>query len=95
VLFFGTGFGPARLPMLPGALAPLRPVELVSPVEAQIGEIPLAREDVFYAGLAPGYAGLYQFNLRIPPVLPSGDAEVRVGIAGEWSQPGIRIPVER
>ena len=93
LLFFGTGFGPARLPILSGALAPLAPTPLVSGIEAEIGGTALAPADIYYAGLAPGYAGLYQFNLRIPAGTPPGDAEVRVGIAGEWSQPGVRVPI--
>ncbi|MBM3775217.1 MAG: hypothetical protein FJW37_08645, partial [Acidobacteria bacterium] len=35
--------------------------------------------EVTFCGLAPGAAGLYQLNLRIPSGAPSGVAEVRVG----------------
>jgi uncharacterized protein (TIGR03437 family) len=47
-----------------------------------------------YVGQAPGFAGLYQINLELPPDLPSGDLEVRIEIDGVASQPGIRIAVE-
>jgi uncharacterized protein (TIGR03437 family) len=92
ILFFGTGFGPTRPPLLAGALAPLQPVWLVSRIEAQIGGRPLEPQDIYYWGLAPSYAGLYQFNLRVPEGA-SGEAEVFVKIGEEWSQPGVRIPV--
>jgi len=95
ILFFGTGFGPTRPPVLSGAVAPQAPVWLATQVEAQIGGSDLRAEDIYYWGLAPGFAGLNQFNLRIPLDAASGDAEVRVGVAGEWSQPGMRIPVQR
>ena len=62
-------------------------------IEAEIAGAALPSEDIYYWGLAPGFAGLYQFNLRIPATAAAGDAEVRVGIAGEWSQPGFRIAV--
>jgi uncharacterized protein (TIGR03437 family) len=95
ILFFGTGFGPTRPPLLSGALAPQAPTWMTSRIEAQIAGADLAPDDIYYWGLAPGFAGLYQFNLRIPAGTPSGDAEVRVGVAGEWSQPDLRIPVRR
>ena len=72
LLFFGTGFGPTIPAQVAGALAPLEPVPLVDaqgkekPIEVQIGGVALDPADIYYAGLAPGYAGLYQFNLRVP-----------------------------
>ncbi len=95
ILFFGTGFGPTRRLLLTGQLAPLEPMRLDKPIEARIGDITLAAEDVYYAGTAPGYAGLDQFNLRIPAAAPAGDLEVLVKIVDSWSQPGFRIPVVR
>lgn len=95
LLFFGTGFGLTRPPALSGALAPQAPTWMSSRVEARIGGLSLEGEDIYYWGLAPGFAGLYQFNLRVPSGAASGDAEVRVGVAGEWSQPDVRFPVER
>jgi uncharacterized protein (TIGR03437 family) len=93
ILFFGTGFGPTRPPALSGALAPMAPVWMTTRIEAEIGGAALGAEDIYYWGLAPGFAGLYQFNLRIPVGAATGEAEVRVGVAGEWSQPGFRIAV--
>ena len=95
IVFFGTGFGPSRPPLQNGELAPLMPLWLASRIEAKIGDVALDPEDIYYWGLAPGYAGLYQFNLRVPAAAPSGDMEVMVKIADSWSQTGMRIPVER
>jgi uncharacterized protein (TIGR03437 family) len=95
ILFFGTGFGATRPPTLSGALAAPAPTWMTARVEAQIAGAALAPDDIYYWGLAPGFAGLYQFNLRIPAATPSGEAEVQVGVAGEWSQPGLRVPVSR
>jgi len=95
LLVFGTGFGLTRPPTLAGALAPLSPVWLATRVEARIAGQTLAAEDIYYWGLAPTYAGLYQFNLRVPAAAPPGDAEVQVGVAGEWSQQGVRVTIER
>ena len=96
VLFFGTGFGPTlSTTVLTGQFAPPGPTWLAVPIEAQIGDILLGPEDKYYWGLAPGFAGLYQFNLRIPLAAPSGDLEVRIKVGEEWTQPGFRIAVQR
>ncbi len=95
IMFFGTGYGPTSPLMLSGALAPLEPLWMDYMIEARIGETLLPREDIYYWGLAPGYAGLYQFNLRIPVAAPAGDLEVQVKVADQWSQPGVRIAVAR
>lgn len=95
ILFFGTGFGPIRPPLRSGQLAPPEPTWMVTRIEAKIGDISLAPEDIFYWGMAPGFAGLYQFNLRIPPAVPSGDLEVVVKVDDYWSQPGVRVAVQR
>src|SRR5262249_45227910 len=85
---FATGFGPTRPPIHTGELAPPGPVWLDAKTEAKIGDIPLAPEDILYGGLAPGFAGVYQFNLRIPAAAPSGDLEVMLKVGDVWSQAG-------
>jgi uncharacterized protein (TIGR03437 family) len=47
---------------------------------------------VSYAGVAPGFAGLYQFNLRVPS-LPAGDHAIFVRTSNFVSQPGVTIRV--
>ena len=95
IFIFGTGFGPTRPPMHTGELAPPAPVWLDGKAEAKIGEAMLAPDDILYGGLAPGFAGVYQFNLRIPAAAPSGDLEVMVKVGDDWSQAGVKIPVTR
>ena len=51
---------------------------------------PVAAKDILYAGLAPGFAGLYQINLRMPQVLPP-DPEIRISVAAQASAPRIRL----
>jgi uncharacterized protein (TIGR03437 family) len=36
------------------------------------------RAEVFFSGLAPGYVGLYQINVRLPNDLPAGDLTLRI-----------------
>ena len=43
--------------------------------------------------LAPGFAGLYQINIVIPPWV-AANPEIRVAVAGAQSPPDVRIPVD-
>ncbi|MCC6539779.1 MAG: hypothetical protein IT162_19680 [Bryobacterales bacterium] len=57
-----------------GAIAPAdgNPLyKIVAPVTVTIGD---ASAEVIFAGLAPGFAGLYQLNVRVPAAAKTGDA---------------------
>jgi uncharacterized protein (TIGR03437 family) len=55
--------------------------------------VPVAADRVGYAGLAPGWGGLYQVNLRLPENVGS-NPEIKL-VAGEGaSQPALRIAVD-
>jgi len=44
--------------------------------------------EVLFSGLAPGFAGLYQVNAKVPADAPVGDAvEVQLEVAGQTSPP--------
>jgi uncharacterized protein (TIGR03437 family) len=84
VVLFGTGFGPTdpafeagELPAGIGGVA-----SGLGSVSVTVGEIPVAAEDIFYLGVAPGFAGLYQLNLRIPSNAPVGKLPVGVSVNG-------------
>ncbi|HWR52564.1 MAG TPA: PQQ-dependent sugar dehydrogenase [Bryobacteraceae bacterium] len=44
---------------------------------------------VLYAGLAPGFVGLYQINLEVPRGLPPGTHELKVTAGGRTGKPAI------
>jgi minor extracellular serine protease Vpr len=87
IQIFVTGLGRATPGGAPGA-DPLR-TGFVAPADGQplywtvqkpmvtIGEVPA---EVQFAGLVPGFAGLYQVNVRVPKGAPRGD-EVPLTIA--------------
>ena len=55
----------------PGRPAPQSPLSrAVLPVAATVGGLPA---EIQYAGLAPGYVGLMQLNLRVPGFHTSGN----------------------
>jgi uncharacterized protein (TIGR03437 family) len=49
--------------------------------------------NVFYAGLAPGFSGLYQINLVLPPWLPM-NPNVQIAIGQEVSPDGVELPAQ-
>jgi len=95
---YGTGFGIVN-PLIPdGAPAPLYPLSrTVTPVGCTLsdsrGQI-VGPAEVFYAGLAPGFTGIYQIDLRLPERLPAGpDVTVSCAPIGAFAVSGILIPL--
>ncbi len=48
---------------------------------------------IMYAGVAPGYAGLYQINVRLPDPLPP-NPEIRLALAGSLSPPSLILAAQ-
>lgn len=69
VCLFGVGFGPVT-PDLPAGVIVTQLNNLSLPFEVLFGAVPA---QIAYAGLTPGFIGLYQFNV-IVPAIPSGNA---------------------
>ncbi len=74
---YGFGFGPA-VPGSPAGQLVQQLNNLASAFQISIGGMPAT---VLYAGLAPNYTGLYQFNI-IVPTLPAGNAPLTFSLAG-------------
>jgi uncharacterized protein (TIGR03437 family) len=69
---FATGLGPVSNQPATGAPAPVKPLaQTTNPVTVTIGGV---ATQVLFAGLAPGYVGLYQVNLLVPGTAPAGSA---------------------
>jgi uncharacterized protein (TIGR03437 family) len=51
-------------------------------------ELPAA--NIFYAGVAPGFPGLYQINMRMPEDVDR-DLEIRIGFGDLLSPAGVRL----
>jgi uncharacterized protein (TIGR03437 family) len=88
IQLYGTGFGPTNPPVPAGIVVPA-PAELAEPaaLRIRVGEIDAP---VAWAGLVG--AGLYQFNIQVPP-LAAGDHLIVAEIAGERSQTGLYLTV--
>jgi uncharacterized protein (TIGR03437 family) len=91
ITVFLTGQGPVNPPVISGQPGPSSPLsEVILPVTAEIGGVQV---DIQFLGLAPGFVGLAQANLRVPTGL-SGNLPVRITIDGQISNAGVVSVVE-
>ena len=88
---FATGLGSVSPPGFTGMPAPEQPLsETLLPVDVTVGGREAA---VSFAGLAPGFAGLYQVNVLLPEDLPPGEHLLSLTVDGRQSNE-VRIVVE-
>ncbi len=83
VSIYLTGLGRLNGEIAAGEAAPFAPLLTArGPVEAQVGGV---SAPAAFAGLAPGFAGLYQVNVEIPRQLPTGTYGLRIVAQGVGS----------
>jgi uncharacterized protein (TIGR03437 family) len=77
---YAEGIGPVSNQPATGTGAPSFPLASAQgSVQIRIAGVPC---EVPFAGLAPGFVGLYQLNFKVPPGLPSGLQSLVVTAAG-------------
>jgi len=88
---FGTGLGPVSPEVRDGESASLDVLSrTLETVTATLSGTPV---EVTFSGLAPGLAGVYQVNLRLPATLPTTvDGTLVINVAGS-SSPAFRLPL--
>ncbi len=91
VILWATGLGEVTPPAEYGAI-PARAAKLQHPdtFRVLLDGVAVAPDRVGYAGLAPGWGGLYQINLRLPDDAPV-NPEIRLAVENELSPAGLRI----
>jgi uncharacterized protein (TIGR03437 family) len=90
------GLGQVSPPVPAGNGAPLSPLSWLPPGSKLVVMINNVPANVLFAGLAPGFAGLYQVNAVIPEGVKGGDAvPIVISLAGVPSQPLVTIAVQQ
>ena len=91
ITLYGIGFGEVSPGGAPGNVVTVAN-SVVSPVAISFGQTPAT---VSYSGLAPGFLGLYQFNVAVPEV-PDGDSQINITLGGQpLLQPAMFLTVQR
>jgi uncharacterized protein (TIGR03437 family) len=65
----------------------------LSQLQVLLNGAPCPSSSIYYAGLAPGFAGLYQINLRLPDVLPPNPA-IQMVIGSQSSPLSIQLSTQ-
>ena len=95
VTLWATGLGRTVPPLPSGQLAQAAAaIEKLAVFRVEIGGVELPADAVLYAGAAPGFAGLYQINVRVPDEMPS-DPEIRIRVGDSRSPAGVKIRTPR
>jgi uncharacterized protein (TIGR03437 family) len=79
IVLYGIGFGPVT-PNIPAGQLAQQANTLASAFSMSIGSVPVT--NVPYSGLAPGFTGLYQFNVVVPANTGSGAVPLTFTVDG-------------
>ncbi len=84
LVIYGVGFGATSPSVAPGTLATAAAATVAKPV-VTIGGVTAT---VRYAGVTPGYAGLYQLNVEVPMGVSAGNQPIAIQVNGGSSPTG-------
>ena len=93
VVLYAAGLGHTNPDSLPGS-APTRaaPIVLLGKLVVLLGGKTVDPSRILYAGVTPGFAGLYQINLKVPATaVPNPEIRVFIGLQGSPSF--LKLPV--
>ena len=90
VIFYLEGLGPAGYTASGQVPAAAMLINNLSGLKVTVGGVALSPAAILYAGVTPGFAGLYQINVVLPSNLPN-DPEVIVSIGNQSSAAGVKL----
>lgn len=93
VVLYASGLGPTLPAAVPNQ-APATAATLATPgFQVWLNGTAVNASNIAYAGVTPGYAGLYQVNLFLPGNTPP-NPEIQIGWSGQMSPPQLILPVQ-
>jgi uncharacterized protein (TIGR03437 family) len=91
VVLFATGLGRTSPDLLPDAVASTAMSILhLSDLQVLIDGVLCPPSSIYYAGVTPGFAGLYQINLKLPDALNS-DPTIQLVMGAQTSPPTVQL----
>lgn len=91
IVLYATGLGKTAPNPGSGELPPsAAQIVALASLQVSVGGTVLTPDRIKYAGLTPGYAGLYQINLALPDS-PGADPEIRVAIGNQSTPAGLKL----
>jgi len=94
VVLYATGLGPTAPAALPNQVAQSAAwIVDIADFRLFLNGSAVDPHSVLYAGVTPGYAGLFQINLRLPDNCPA-NPQIQVGFSNQMSPAGLILPVE-
>ena len=93
LILYAAGLG-ATSPAVTGLTVPSTAASISARAQFAVllNGVPIPDADILYAGVTPGFAGLYQVNCRLPAETPV-DPEIRLSLPGQTSPPRLHIAV--
>lgn len=92
IILWGTGFGPTTPNAPAGVPIPAGPI--YSTATPPVVTVDGVAATVYGAALAPGFAGLYQVAIQVPPALADGSWYVQATVGGVQSPSGVILSVQ-
>ena len=91
IVVYATGLGMTHPNPLPGEI-PIYPglMDRLVALQVTVGTVVLPPDRILYAGVTPGWAGLYQINMRLPDPLGS-DPELKAAVGDQKGAPGLKL----
>jgi uncharacterized protein (TIGR03437 family) len=94
VVLYATGLGPTLPAAIPDQIATsAAPLANLADFRVLLNGSAVDAHLILYAGVTPGFAGLYQINLQLPSNAPT-NPEIRIGFSTVMSPAGRILPVQ-
>ena len=89
IVFYATGLGRTQPSPGPAEIQQI-PSKIIGELKLSLDGAGVSPADIWYAGLTPGLAGVYQINLKLSDTL-GADTEIRASMAGQMSVAGVKL----